>query len=740
VILAGAAIAFVAGVVLGSGVVLPGWILLCLAACLLTTAWPLRRWRTWRVVVLAAALCLGFWRAPHTSPRSPGDLSYYNGQVASVTGTVSAEPDLRDTGANYQVTVETLKAPATARHVNGGLYVHTSSAVHLDFGDQVSLTGRLLGTGSGGFTDFLTRQGIRSEMRYPRLVNLGPSTSVSSLSAALAHLRQRLEAGIDAWLPEPEAALLIAIALGARSSELGDLAPILVTTGLIHLIAISGIKVALVAGMIQQAIRSLAGRLLSFVGAVSTLWLYVLLTGLTASGVRSAGMWSLVFLAGALGRQTVALLSLCVVASVMVAADPSLPWDIGFELSTVGTLSIVAFADRLDRLIPSIQLYRGGAPAGDSPARSLPILPTPFREAFIVTLAAQVATIPIVIVGFHVVSATGPLANTLVLPFLPLLIMLGFLLGATSSFASIAAPIAALAYPLLHLIVVTARAVASLGGAPTLTSVGPLVVSAYYGLLGAIAWTVLRRAGFAPLGRYRGQSRELTVAGVVGLTLLSASLVSAKGAPPSALTWLGTGKAMLLRSGGMTALIDGSNHPFTLLERLGSMLPFDTHVIDLIVVTDPRSANVSGLESVLQHYRIGEVLDVGAEYPSATYARWRAELRAARIRVYALRTGVSIALGTSRLTVIGPDAANSRPQDSAGMLRIAFPGQQLLLASAADVREQHEAVFRAIPLRANTLVEGGKQDAAFVHAVGARSVINVQRLPSSTMPFYPPSS
>src|SRR5439155_16731306 len=137
------------------------------------------------------------------------------------------------------------------------------------------------------------------------------------------------------------------------------------------------------------------------------LWWYVLLTGATVSGVRSAAMWTLLFVAVVLGRNTVSLVSLSVIVGLMVAAQPQLVWDSAFQLTAIGTAAIVAFSTPISQRVE--------------------VIPSPVREAFAVTLAAQLGTLPVVILGFHVVSLTGPIANALVLPLLPLLIALGFL-------------------------------------------------------------------------------------------------------------------------------------------------------------------------------------------------------------------------------------------------------------------------------------------------------------------------
>jgi beta-lactamase superfamily II metal-dependent hydrolase len=201
-------------------------------------------------------------------------------------------------------------------------------------------------------------------------------------------------------------------------------------------------------------------------------------------------------------------------------------------------------------------------------------------------------------------------------------------------------------------------------------------------------------------------------------------MVQAHGSLPDRLDWLGSGESILLQSRGMTALIDGSPQPFVLLERLGRVLPANTHSIDLVIVTDPRAGNTTGLEAVLQHYTVQEVLDVGAEYPSATYARWRADLRNEHIPAYALRTGATTVIGAASISVLGPDALYANPQDCMGLLRITMNGRTYLLADAASQREQLETVFRPIHLSSDVLVMDGTQgdDRHFVRSVHASRV------------------
>ncbi len=466
----------------------------------------------------------------------------------------------------------------------------------------------------------------------------------------------------------------------------------------------------MVAGTLYAFFRPLRLRLMTLVVTVLGLILYVILTGATASGERSGLMWCMVFVAAYLGRGTVALVSLGFVAACMVAFDPSLLSDIGFQLSTIGTFTIVALGSPLDRLFRYI--------------------PAPWREALSTTVAAQIGTLPIVVSGFHVVAFAGPLANALVLPLLPILIGLGFLLGALSAVTGLAAPLGALSYAVLHLIVTIASMIGILGSGAA-SSISPALSMTYYVCLATVAFLLLRHSNWAPVGVYRGHGRDISLALLAG-TALAVPGVGAPSTRTAGLTWLGTGNAMLLTSGDREVLFDGGPKPFVLLERLGRLLPAYQHTIDLIVVTDPRASNVTSLIDVLSHYRVLSVLDVGSEYPSMAYARWRTALDSRHIPTYALRTGVEVRLDGMTIVSVGPDAVYSDPRDSAGLLRVEWQHHNAVLVGSASLREQVESVFRPVNLRAQVLVAGGSIESRFIGAVRPAITYSTAVLPIGT--------
>jgi competence protein ComEC len=696
---------FIGGVGLGSVLSAPTEVTVTLALALALIAFAARHSRLWMPSVVLAAFCFGLARPQHANAPTPHDLAYYMGAQIQAAGAIDAEPDVRDTGANYEIAVSSVSVGGRSLRVAGALWVHTSRAVQLEYGDRVTVSGRLERPQYSPFS------AAAAEVRFPRILDAGPANT--GLLGWVVPLRQHLEAGINRWLPEPEAALLIAITLGARSASLGDLAPALISTGLIHLVAISGIKVALVAGTVHQLARQLGSRLSALLVSLAVLLGYVLLTGATVSGVRSATMWALVFVATYLGRNTVAVVSLGVAAAAMLALDPFLISNLGFLLTTVGTISIVVFTPPILGAI-----------------RKLPALlrPSPLPEALGTTLAAQIGTLPIVVFGFHLVSLSSPLANTLVLPLLPALILLGFVLGGLGGIAVVAAPVAALAYALLHYIVGLSEHLATLPMDLPAHAYSPAFRVLYYSLFAGVSALVLQKSNWAPQMPWHATRRDIVITLAVACAILSSSLAFARTDSRPTLYWLGSGDAMMVRSGGVTALIGGSAQPLVLLSRIGSVLPGSDRTIDLVIATDPRTSFLASYGDILSHYDVVRVLDVGAQYPTGTYARWRSLLRARGIPAYGLRASTIARLGSVRITAVAPDGLCGRPQECAGIVRVELGRQTVLIAGSADAHEQHDAIFRGVRLRSDVLVcPVSPCDPAFVSAVGPRMVFSTTR-------------
>jgi competence protein ComEC len=214
----------------------------------------------------------------------------------------------------------------------GNLLLRARGTSTAEYGDHLEVTGRLrLPDERPGFD----RRGYLAQRQV--LLELA-ATRVSALAAAWtpARLPSQLRGGyrtaIEALLPEPHAAVLLGVVLGIRAGIPLRLENGLQATGLVHLLVLSGLKVAVFSRLAAAALTPLLGRWAT-VPLVGLVGLYALAGGATPAAVRAATMGALTLLAGRLGRPAHVWTSLAIVGAAMLGWHPELAWDVGFSSS-----------------------------------------------------------------------------------------------------------------------------------------------------------------------------------------------------------------------------------------------------------------------------------------------------------------------------------------------------------------------------------------------------------------------
>lgn len=471
------------------------------------------------------------------------------------------------------------------------------------------------------------------ERENVQAVAVSPLVSVTahggpSIGRAVAWVQARLVGAVGAVLPQPQAALTLGIAFGIRQPLAPEVRQPLQDAGLIHIVVVSGLKVVLVVSMVALLARGLGwSPRRTLLVAAPVIVVYVVLSGAGPAAIRSALMAGAAHVARYGGRRTDPLPLLALVAALMLGIDPPLVLDPGFQLSFLGTAGIVVMAEPLGRRLPG---------------------PRVLAEPFAVTVAAQVATVPVMANTFGVIALLGPVANALVLPLLPGLIVLGV------AGAMLAALEPAAGWALLQLggvgatlTVAIARLVAAVPGAALQVSRWPpgWLAAEVCGLgTAALAatWHVRSRRGEtvraardetaraargeswdavpngAPHTRtahhHRFPARWRAVALSASAGLVGACAAGYAASRPDGLldvTVLSTGAApaVLVRGAdGSLALVDGGSSPAVLLQALGRVLGPTDHRIGLIVVSGGEQPAVAGLAGLPGHYDVGTVL------------------------------------------------------------------------------------------------------------------------------------
>ena len=308
-----------------------------------------------------------------------------------------------------------------------------------------------------GYTPIISGSRVRFEGVVEPQIELGkvtrvmmkqPRVEISDLEAkvgywgrlviTLGHWRKIWVATLQKNLPEPMASLAAGILLGVKAQMPQDFYQALVNTGTLHVIAASGFNVSIVAAVLMGVLMKVVSRGVAIVGGIGGIVVYVLIAGGSASVVRAAIMGSLTLIAYYLGRPTEARRLLGVTVAVMLLANPLMLLDTGFQLSVSATWGLLYVEPRiksrfkmLDDRFQFVQSILAGY-----------LYPT---------LAATVATLPIILWHFGRVSWISPVANLLILPAIPLIMGMssGILLGGRV--------MAWLTYPILAYVVAVIR-------------------------------------------------------------------------------------------------------------------------------------------------------------------------------------------------------------------------------------------------------------------------------------------
>ena len=202
------------------------------------------------------------------------------------------------------------------------------------------------------YREYLARQGITALMRRPEATLLDEGLGNPFLSAVY-RLRSSLSRSLNRTLAEPQASLAQALLLGKRGDIPQDVTQDFRDTGTSHLLAISSLHVGVVLALILPLSAALLGRRrnLYLLTPLGILWLYALLSGLSASVERAVIMASVYLLALALGRQRNALPPLALAAALMVAMEPNALYDISFQLSFAAVAGIILLGPPLQRTL-----------------------------------------------------------------------------------------------------------------------------------------------------------------------------------------------------------------------------------------------------------------------------------------------------------------------------------------------------------------------------------------------------
>jgi len=714
--------AWVAGIFLGSKFNLP---LALVFAGLIPL--PLLFFRQYRKMIILISLCLialfgGAFYFQSSSPTvNEHCLQFYNDRgTIEIRGIVNSDPEIKEKTTHLPLSATEIRLDEEWQEVSGTALLFVPRYPTYSYGDVLLVTGELetpSQLNDFDYKGYLTHQEIYSTMLYPEIEIVGTGKGFKPIEWVYS-LRNHLSQTLAEVLPEPQASLAQGIILGIRGNIPSSVNADFSHTGTAHLLAISGLHLAIVAGMILSIGIWLFGKqhYLYIWLALGIIWFYALLTGMHPPVIRGAIMVSLFLTAELLGRQRSAITALAFAAAIMVGISPQILWAASFQMS------FMAMAGLIFLFSPLQALGRRAVKATLGEDGAVVSVANLITDSFSITLGAIIAVWPVVAYYFSIISFVAPLATLLALPALPGVIITGALAGGLGLIILPAAQaLAWLAWLFLSymLLVVNGFAAVPLSFLKV-DAINSNLIWTYYLVLALTLWLNSHRQQASTLSTKSLTSvkpgvnkttnfiSKLPKKWVMPPLLIVAILISVAAATMPddnlhvSILDVGQGDAILIQQGNQQVLVDGGPRPQTIALELGKKMPFWDRTIELMVSTHPSADHVTGLVEVLNRYQVKQILHPDLDFESDIYDEWLKLLKKKDIKCTIAQAGQQIDLGRVVIEVLNPQiphlTGTESDIDNNGMVLHISMGEVSFLLTA-DI--MWEAEFELITHRAN---------------------------------------
>jgi len=428
--------------------------------------------------------------------------------------------------------------------------------------------------------------------------------------------------------------------------------------GIFHVLAVSGFNVALLAGAVWTLTRAAGGgRRTAAAGGIVAVLGFAAVVGPEPSVIRATIMAVLVLAAVLLDREASVTNSLALAALAILALRPGDLLDPGFQLSFAATAGIV-------------------------------IAPMPrgtLAASLAVSLAAQLAVLPVALVHFNQLSTVGLVANLAAVPLAGAATVLGLLAVVAAAVGEVAAAaVFGAVWPVLLLLrAVAALAAAVPGAVIRLPAPGPGAIVAYVTALtcGLAAWHWRARRGAGPALAALATLALLMAVALAALPIL----IRGDGRLRVTVLDVGQGDAIVVETpDGRAIVVDaGAGGPWRLDAGERAVAPFlwnrGVLALHATLTTHADIDHAGGMAALHRLFAVTERWDDAAPPRS---------------------------VGGALLTPIAPDVPGGRRNDRAVMLRVELGLASVLLASDVEAAGERALLEAGVPLGATVLKVG----------------------------------
>ncbi len=597
-------------------------------------------------------------------------------RVAQATGIVWDEPEKPSyftlhTTCRFRLKLASISLGGVVRPSDVVVNVSWAGKEIPAYGDRVLLTGSAANLeptrnpGQFDFTGYEHRQGVWSEIRTRfandcRIEGHGLGNPAQDFAYRASHwIQSRLALDLE---DEPEISdLITSMVLGLRGETPQEMKALFQRTGTMHLFAVSGLNVAMLAAIALFILRPLRiGRVPAILLTIPILAGYALVTGLTASCVRATIMCSLILIAHLVDRRPLAFNSLGAAAFAILAWDTNQLFSPGFQFSFVLVIVIVWLSGKISRRLEPLGKPDAYLPRAlwRWPQQAGAVVSEKFAAALGVTVSAWVGSLLFTAGYFHLFSPSALLANVIAVPLAFVVLVLG---------------------------------IATLLAAP-LWKMGAVLCNNANWFCAKALLAVLKVCALIPGGWHYVEVPRLSPAPVCEITVLD----------------LGEGGAAHLRAGGRDWLLDCGGE--VAYDRI--VLPYlrtrGVNRLDGLLLTHGDVKHIGGALSALDDFRPRFLADSVLRDRSPTRQNFHAELARRGLGKGLYERGDVIHLGGAMLRVLYPPAGIQRAtaDDKALVVQLEAAGTRVLFMSDSGFATEQWLIENESDLRSDIVVKG----------------------------------
>lgn len=402
---------------------------------------------TWRRKNLTAwIICpiiffaLGGFRFSAVDNLPQDDISKFALQDVQISGVIREEPQIKTLPnglmqLRFVVDAESIKIKGAKEKICGGLiltyYPKDEALPTARIGDKISANGNLkllTNYNNPGQIDNVTRMkanGITARMSADKRgifieeVDGGLLTKFLRLISAI---REHYRESMSEVMSRENSAAIFAMLFGGYAGLNPELVEEFQTTGIIHILSVSGSHMSMLAAFAAWFCLILRlPKKITFLVGTFLIVSYAILSGLLPQVLRSATMGILIFFAKTLDAEAEGARLLTLTALVMLINQPLLLFDISFQLSFTAAAGLMYLSEDLRKAMRNLDLGIRNKYAFR--------VPDCFSAPISMTVAAQLASLPIIVWYFNQISLSSVLANVFVMPLLELVIVGGLFGG-----------------------------------------------------------------------------------------------------------------------------------------------------------------------------------------------------------------------------------------------------------------------------------------------------------------------